>query len=88
MSWAYSPLGPVVVDRPGPVRRGLRWWIGVGMPAVVIDGVTKSAANIDPTWIDYDLGSHLRQALKARVVVLNDADAAGLAEMRFGAGVG
>jgi polyphosphate glucokinase len=62
--------------------------IGVGMPAVVIDGVTKSAANIDPTWIDYDLGSHLRQALKARVVVLNDADAAGLAEMRFGAGVG
>jgi polyphosphate glucokinase len=62
--------------------------IGVGMPAVVIDGVTKTAANIDPAWIDYDLGSHLRQALKARLVVLNDADAAGLAEMRFGAGVG
>jgi polyphosphate glucokinase len=62
--------------------------IGVGMPAVVIDGVTKTAANIDPGWIDYDLGSHLRQALKARLEVLNDADAAGLAEMRFGAGVG
>jgi polyphosphate glucokinase len=62
--------------------------VGVGMPAVVIDGVTKTAANIDAGWVDYDLGSHLRQALKARLVVLNDADAAGLAEMRFGAGVG
>ena len=62
--------------------------MGVGMPSVVIDGVTKTAANIDPGWVDYDLGTHLRQALKARVVVLNDADAAGLAEMRFGAGVG
>jgi polyphosphate glucokinase len=62
--------------------------IGVGMPSVVIDGVTKTAANIDAAWIDYDLGAHLRQALKARVEVLNDADAAGLAEMRFGAGSG
>ncbi len=62
--------------------------VGVGMPAVVIDGVTKSAANIDPLWVDYDLESHLRQALKRPVFVLNDADAAGLAEMRFGAGAG
>jgi polyphosphate glucokinase len=62
--------------------------VGVGMPAVVFDGVTKSAANIDPAWVDYDLGSHLRQALKRPVYVLNDADAAGLAEMRFGAGIG
>ena len=62
--------------------------VGVGMPSVVIDGVTKSAANIDPLWVDYDIGSHLRQALRRPVYVLNDADAAGLAEMRFGAGVG
>jgi polyphosphate glucokinase len=62
--------------------------IGVGMPSVVIAGVTKTAANIDPSWIDYDLESHLRSALKAPVFVLNDADAAGLAEMRFGAGAG
>ena len=62
--------------------------VGVGMPSVVIDGVTKSAANIDPAWIDYDLGAHLRSSLKTDVTVLNDADAAGLAEMRFGAGVG
>jgi polyphosphate glucokinase len=62
--------------------------IGVGMPSVVIDGVTKSAANIDPGWLDYDLGAHLDAALKTKVTVLNDADAAGIAEMRFGAGVG
>ena len=62
--------------------------VGVGMPAVVIDGVTKSAANIDQGWIDYDLGAQLRSSLPGPVVVLNDADAAGLAEMRFGAGAG
>jgi polyphosphate glucokinase len=62
--------------------------VGVGMPSVVIEGVTKTAANIDPAWIEYDLGAHLRSALAGPVVVLNDADAAGLAEMRFGAGVG
>ena len=62
--------------------------VGVGMPSVVIDGVTKSAANIDPGWVDYDLGRHLRSSLRGGVMVLNDADAAGLAEMRFGAGAG
>lgn len=62
--------------------------IGVGVPSVVIDGVTRSAANIDAGWVDYDAGSALSKALKRPVVVLNDADAAGLAEMRFGAGVG
>ena len=60
--------------------------IGVTMPSVVIDGVTKTAANIDPGWIDYDLAAHLSPLLAGPVVVLNDADAAGLAEMRFGAG--
>jgi polyphosphate glucokinase len=82
--------------KPGPPSRGgsrasaaaLELPLGVGMPAVVIDGVTRSAANIDAAWIEYDLGSHLRDALRARVEILNDADAAGLAEMRFGAGIG
>lgn len=62
--------------------------VGVGMPSVVIDGVTKTAANIDPGWVDFDLGARLRAAFSGTVVVLNDADAAGLAEMRFGAGAG
>jgi polyphosphate glucokinase len=58
------------------------------VPCVVIDGVTKTAANIDAGWIEFDAGRALQAALKRSVVVLNDADAAGLAEMRFGAGVG
>ena len=62
--------------------------VGVGMPAVVLDGVTKTAANIDQAWVDYDLGGHLQPSFQGTVTVLNDADAAGLAEMRFGAGAG
>ena len=62
--------------------------VGVGVPSVAIDGVTRSAANIDPGWIDFDAGRALKTALKRPVLVLNDADAAGLAEMRFGAGAG
>jgi polyphosphate glucokinase len=62
--------------------------VGVTMPSVVIDGVTKSAANIDQGWIDYDLGRQLQGPMPGPVHVLNDADAAGLAEMRFGAGAG
>jgi polyphosphate glucokinase len=90
----FAPAGTPPA-KPVPAGRGTRAStakldlpLGVGMPAVVIEGVTRSAANIDPAWIEYDLGSHLRDALRARVEVLNDADAAGLAEMRFGAGVG
>jgi polyphosphate glucokinase len=62
--------------------------VGIGVPCVVIDGVTKTAANIDAAWVDFDARQALESALKRTVVVLNDADAAGLAEMRFGAGVG
>ena len=62
--------------------------VGIGVPSVVIDGVTKTAANIDPAWVEFDAGRALETALKRPVLVLNDADGAGLAEMRFGAGAG
>jgi polyphosphate glucokinase len=62
--------------------------VGVGVPSVVIGGVTKSAANIDGAWIGFDAGGALGAAVGRPVLVLNDADAAGLAEMRFGAGEG
>jgi polyphosphate glucokinase len=62
--------------------------VGVGVPSVVIRGVTKSAANIDRAWIGFDAGGALAAAISRPVLVLNDADAAGLAEMRFGAGAG
>src|SRR3954451_17543404 len=62
--------------------------VGVGFPAVVIDGVTKSAANVDPGWLDFDADTALERVLERPVHLVNDADAAGVAEMRFGAGVG
>jgi len=62
--------------------------IGVGIPTVVLDGVAKLASNIDPAWIDFAVEPALTKSLKRSVVVLNDADAAGMAEMRFGAGKG
>jgi polyphosphate glucokinase len=62
--------------------------VGVGFPAVVIDGVTKSAANVDPGWVEFDADGAMERVLGRPVHLVNDADAAGVAEMRFGAGVG
>jgi polyphosphate glucokinase len=62
--------------------------VGVGFPAIVVNGVTKSAANVDAGWLDFDADTALTRALKRPVHIVNDADAAGVAEMRFGAGVG
>jgi polyphosphate glucokinase len=62
--------------------------VGVGVPCVVVDGVALTAANIDKAWIGFDLETALRSILRRLVFVLNDADAAGMAEMRFGAGHG
>ena len=61
---------------------------GVGFPAIVIGGVTKSAANVDPGWVDFDADRATERVLHRPVHLVNDADAAGVAEMRFGAGVG
>ena len=62
--------------------------VGVTFPGVVIDGVIRTAANLDPAWIGVDAGALFGQAAGNPVRVLNDADAAGVAEMTFGAGVG
>jgi len=62
--------------------------IGVGLPGVAIDGRLVTAANIDPGWIDYPIAEKLGKSLKRRVEIVNDADAAGIAEMRFGIGAG
>ncbi len=61
---------------------------GITFPGVVIDGVVRTAANVDKAWIDTDARTLLGKATGLTVSVINDADAAGLAEMKFGAGVG
>ncbi len=63
--------------------------VGITLPSVVKDGVAHTAANIDPSWPGTDAVTLFGERLGRRAVhVLNDADAAGLAEMRFGVGQG
>ncbi|MGN9841731.1 polyphosphate--glucose phosphotransferase [Nonomuraea sp. H19] len=57
--------------------------VGVTFPGVVVDGVVRSAANVDHSWMGVDAA-----ALFGGATVLNDADAAGVAEMTFGRGKG
>jgi polyphosphate glucokinase len=82
---------------PGPVADVVRqltetfkWTgpVGITFPGVVMDGVIKTAANVDKSWIDTDARKVFGDATGLEVAVINDADAAGLAEMKFGAGVG
>ena len=62
--------------------------VGVAFPGVVVDGVTTTAANLDPAWIGLDTRALFSKATGLPVSLINDADAAGLAEMKFGAGAG
>jgi polyphosphate glucokinase len=61
---------------------------GATFPGVVISGTIRSAANVDKSWIGTDAAAQFGKAIGTDVTVLNDADAAGIAEMTFGAGVG
>jgi len=67
-------------DATGPV--------GVAIPGVVRSGVVWSAANIDKGWIGTDADALLTDRLGRDVHVVNDADAAGVAELRYGAATG
>ena len=62
--------------------------VGVTFPAVVQHGVAKTAANVDKGWIDTDVDALLTERLGREVHVVNDADAAGYAEARYGAAKG
>lgn len=59
---------------------------GVTFPAVVKHGVTYTAANVDRSWIGTNAGELFSRHIGGPVTVVNDADAAGVAEIRFGAG--
>jgi polyphosphate glucokinase len=62
--------------------------VGCTIPSVVTDGVVRTAANIDDGWIGARAAARLGELLDRPVTVLNDADAAGIAEVRFGAARG
>jgi polyphosphate glucokinase len=86
-----QPATPAAVaDAVAELVAAFRWTgaIGCTVPARVRHGVVETAANIAPEWIGTDAEALLSDRLDRPVAVLNDADAAGLAEMRFGAGRG
>jgi len=62
--------------------------VGATFPAVIQHGVARTAANVDKSWIDTDVRATFERATSRPFTVVNDADAAGVAEMDFGAGQG
>ena len=97
---AVTPLASVPTPQPSTPGRLLEAFaeldarfatggpVGLALPSVVQHGVTRTAANVDKAWIGFDCAAALRGRLGRPVAVLNDADAAGLAELRWGAGRG
>lgn len=59
--------------------------VGIGFPSLIRNGVLQIAANIDKSWIGLNAGEHFEHATGCPSYVINDADAAGMAELRFGA---
>jgi polyphosphate glucokinase len=85
----------VVALMDGLVRRLAAPWspsegdgfpVGVGIPAAIRYGTTLTAANIDSAWIGFPAEREMGLAMRRTVAAGNDADVAGLAEIRFGAG--
>lgn len=86
-----QPASPEPVARTvAEIARHFDWNgpIGCGFPAVVQQGITRTAANVDKAWIDADAARLISEITGCPVKVMNDADVAGLAEMTFGAGQG
>ncbi len=85
---------PATPESVGAAIRSLverhRWSdpVGIGFPAAIQRGVARTAANIDPSFIGLSVADHFSRQTGCPVHVANDADVAGLAEMRFGAGKG
>lgn len=86
-----QPATPsAVAQTVGEIVGHFQWEgpIGVALPGVVRRGIVSTAANIDKGWIGIDADHLLEEATGSPVRVLNDADAAGIAEMIYGAGAG
>ena len=82
-------LTPLMMSRAvGKIARHFKWRgpIGIGFPGVVREGVTLTSANLHPRFIGCNTRALFARATRCRVALVNDADAAGLAEMSFGAG--
>jgi polyphosphate glucokinase len=75
-----------MIDGMGSAADGLA--VGICFPAVVIHGRTMSAANVSKKWIGLEAEALFEKQLKRDITFVNDADAAGVAEVRYGAAKG
>lgn len=83
-----KPATPDAVSEvAGQVVEHFDWTgeVGLTLPSVILGGVARTAANIDPSWVGTQTYEALGRHIPGPVEVLNDADAAGLAEVRYGA---
>lgn len=78
----------IVSELTAETKDGADVPVGVCFPAVVIHGVTMSAANVSKKWIGLEAEKLFEKALARDIHFVNDADAAGVAEIRFGAAKG
>ncbi len=62
--------------------------VGITVPAPVVHGIVPMIANLDKKWVDLDADKYFSEALGRPVTIVNDADAAGIAEVRYGAAQG
>jgi len=84
-----QPATPdAVAQSVAEVAQKFRWTdrIGCGFPAAIKNGVVLTAANVDQTWIGTNGKALFETSTRCKVNLINDADAAGIAEMKFGAG--
>ncbi len=86
----HPALPDAVAKAVAQVAEAFSWTgpAGITFPGVVVDGVTHTAANLDPAWVGLDTRNLFNQTTGLTTALVNDADAAGLAEMSFGAGTG
>jgi polyphosphate glucokinase len=77
-----------VADTISAIARHFNWkgLLGIGYPGVVRRGVTLTAANVHKGWIGLNAAKYIKKGTGCKTCIINDADAAGLAEMAFGAG--
>jgi polyphosphate glucokinase len=86
----HPALPGAIAEVVRDLAKGFGWtgMAGITFPGVVINGTTLTAHNLDSSWVGLDARALFAEATGLAVTVLNDADAAGVAEMKFGAGAG
>lgn len=86
-----DPASPEnIISTVGEIVEHFNWKapIGIGFPAAIKNDVVMTASNIDKSWIGLNAGEEIQSKTGCKTTLVNDVDAAGYAEIEFGAGKG